>query len=155
MGQLLNYRLPCPRMHTCGEPQNTNGVRILVLFTFVTTNPPEGWTPNIDPLAFPNNKCSNLPLSRWCFRPLLNFPHGLWLHQHLMDHYSLKMPCTTLARYQTNSNGIDMDENISPIENPIFGILTKNVSLQHYIQIAMIQRVFEHALFSRLKVQMQ
>ena len=47
-----------------------------------------------------------------------------------------------------------MDENISPVENPIFAILTKNTSLQHYVQIAMIQRVFEHALFSRLKVQM-
>ena len=48
-----------------------------------------------------------------------------------------------------------MDENISPIENLIFAILTKNISLQHYVQIAMIQRVFEHALFSRLKVQMR
>ena len=43
-----------------------------------------------------------------------------------------------------------MDENISPIENPIFVILTKNTSLQHYVQIAMIQRVFEHALFTVL-----
>ena len=47
-----------------------------------------------------------------------------------------------------------MDENISPIENPIFVILSKNTSLQHCVKIAMIQRVFEHDLFSRLKVQM-
>ena len=48
----------------------------------------------------------------------------------------------------------DMDENISHIEDTIFAILTKNTSLQHYVQIAMIQSVFECALFSRLKVQM-
>ena len=47
-----------------------------------------------------------------------------------------------------------MDENISPFENPIFAILTKIHLYKHYVRIAMIQRVFEHALFSRLKVQM-
>ena len=57
-------------------------------------------------------------------------------------------------RWFGGGKSCDMDENISPVENPIFAILTKNTSLQHYVQIAMIQRVFEHALFSRLKVQM-
>ena len=45
-----------------------------------------------------------------------------------------------------------MDENISAVENPIFAMLTKNTSLQHCVRIAMIQRVFVHALFSRLKL---
>ena len=48
-----------------------------------------------------------------------------------------------------------MDENISPVENLIFAILTKIHLYKHYVRIAMIQRVFEHALFSRLKVQMR
>ena len=48
----------------------------------------------------------------------------------------------------------DTDENISPVENSIFAILTKIHLYKHYVQIEMIQRVFEHALFSRLKVQM-
>ena len=48
----------------------------------------------------------------------------------------------------------DTDENISPIENPIFAILTKIHLYKYYVWIAMIQRVFEQALFSRLKVQM-
>ena len=68
------------------------------------------------------------------------------------------MPCHDVATqpmvlpFRTHNS--DMGENILPIENLISVILTKNTSLQHYVQIAMIQRVFEHALFSRLKVQM-
>jgi len=38
-------------------------------------NPTEGGTPNIHPLAFPNEKLSNLPLSGWFFRPLLDHAH--------------------------------------------------------------------------------
>ena len=40
------------------------------------------------------------------------------------------------------------------LENPIFAILTKIHLYKHYVQIAMIQRVFEQALFSRITVQM-
>ena len=50
---------------------------------------------------------------------------------------------------------IDTDENISPVENLIFAILAKIHLYKHYVRIAMIQRVFEQALFSRLKVQMR
>ena len=49
----------------------------------------------------------------------------------------------------------DTDENISAIENLIFVILTKIHLYKHYVRIAMIQRVFGHALYSRLKVQMR
>ena len=45
-------------------------------------------------------------------------------------------------RWFRGGKSCDMDENISPVENPIFAILNENTSLQHYVQIAMIQRVF-------------
>jgi len=35
----------------------------------------EDWTPRVAPLAFSNEKLSNLPLSGWFFRPLLDLVH--------------------------------------------------------------------------------
>ena len=58
------------------------------------------------------------------------------------------------GRDWVREEGGDTDENISPVDSPIFAILTKIHLYKQYVQIAMIQRVFEHALFSRLKVQM-
>ena len=64
------------------------------------------------------------------------------------------IPQQIINNHHLRTGRDDTDENISPIENPIFVILTKIHLYKHYVQIAMRQRVFEHALFSRLRVQM-
>ena len=67
--------------------------------------------------------------------------------------FHIKSPLHLYFHLQSPLN-VDKDENISSVDNLIFAIATKIHLYKHYEWIAMIQRVFEHALFSRPKVQM-